>query len=48
MAQITQNVQNFALKPLACGWWFYFSFEHFDVIPVVDKSTDHGKLLSIC
>ena len=24
------------------------SFEHFDVISVVDKSTDHGKLLLIC
>ena len=23
-------------------------FEHFDVISVVDKSTDHGKLLLIC
>ena len=24
------------------------SFEHFDVISMVDKSTDHGKMLSIC
>ena len=24
------------------------SFEHFDVISVVDKSIDHGKLLSNC
>ena len=24
------------------------SFEHFDVISIVDKSTDHRKLLSIC
>ena len=24
------------------------SFEHVDVISMVDKNTDHGKLLSIC
>ena len=24
------------------------SFEHFDVISMVDKDKDHGKLLSIC
>ena len=24
------------------------SFEHCDVISIVDKSTDHGRLLSIC
>ena len=24
------------------------SFEHFDVISMVNKSTDHGKLLSVC
>ena len=23
------NVQNLAVKPLACGQWFYLSFEHF-------------------
>ena len=34
------NVQNFAV--------FHLSFEQFDVISVVDKSTDQGKLLSIC
>ena len=25
----------------------FLSFEHFDVISMVDMSTDHGKLLSI-
>ena len=30
------------MKPLA------LSFEHFDVISMVHKSTDHKKLLSIC
>ena len=34
------NVQNFAV--------FHLSFEPFDVISVVDESTDEGKLLSIC
>ena len=24
-----KNVQNFAVKPLACGSWFHLSFEHF-------------------
>ena len=24
------------------------AFEHFDIISMVVKSTDHGKLLSIC
>ena len=37
----------FAVKQLACGSWFLLSFEHFDVISTVDKSTDHGKLLSV-
>ena len=37
----------FAVKQLACGSWFLLSFEHFVVISTVDKSTDHGKLLSI-
>ena len=27
--------------------WFHLTFEHFDVISVVYKSIDHGKLLSI-
>ena len=35
------------MKQLACGSWFLLSFEHFVVISTVDKSTDHGKLLSI-
>ena len=25
------------MKPLSCGSWFHFSFEHFDVISMVDK-----------
>ena len=40
--------QTFAVKPFACGSWFHLRFEHFDVTSVVDKSRDHGKLLSIC
>ena len=43
-----RHVQNFAVKPLACGSWFQLIFEHFDVISTVDKNTEHGKLLSIC
>ena len=27
---------------------FHLSFELFDVISMVEKSTDHGKLLPIC
>ena len=27
---------------------FIVKFEHFDVISMVDKSTDQGKFLSIC
>ena len=27
--------------------WFHLSFEHFDIISVVDKSTDNRKLLLI-
>ena len=26
---ISDDVQNFAVKPLACGSWFHLSFEHF-------------------
>ena len=36
-----------AVKPLACGLWFHLNFEHFDVISMADKGTDHGELLSI-
>ena len=43
-----QNVQNFALKQLACGSLIHLSFEYPNVISMVNKSTDHGKLLSIC
>ena len=39
-----QNVQNFAVKPLAVP----LEFEHFDIIAKVNKSTDHGKMMSIC
>ena len=31
-----------------CGSWFHLSFEHDDIISMVVKSTDLGKLLSIC
>ena len=44
----TQNVQNFAVKPLTHGSWFHLMFEHVDVISMVNKSTDHGELLLIC
>ena len=41
--------KQFSVKPHACGSWFYLSFDlHFDVISMVDKSTKHGKLFSIC
>ena len=43
----SQNVQNLGVKTLACSLWFHLSFEYVDVIFIVDKSTDHGKLLSI-
>ena len=36
------------MKPLSCGSWFHMSCEHFDVISMVNKSTDDGKLLSMC
>ena len=35
------------MKPLACGSWFHLSFEHVDITSMVDKSTDHRKLLLI-
>ena len=31
-----------AVKPLTCGFWFQLSFEHFSVICMIDKSTDHA------
>ena len=40
-----ENVQNFAVKALVGGWWFHLSF---GFLSMVDKSTDHGKFLSIC
>ena len=43
----SQNVQNLGVKTLACSLWLHLSFEYVDVIFIVDKSTDHGKLLSI-
>ena len=36
------------MKPLTCGSWFHLSLEQIEVICMVEKSTDHGKLLSIC
>ena len=35
------------LRPRAWGSGFYLSFENFEVISKVDKSQDHGKVLSI-
>ena len=35
------------LRPLAWGSGFYLNFEKFQVISMVDKSQDHGKVLSI-
>ena len=32
----------------ACGRWFHLSFEHFDVISMIYKNSNHGKCLSIC
>ena len=29
------------MKPLACGWWFHLSFEHFDVISMVGYTARH-------
>ena len=37
---------NFAVKAVACNYWFHLSFEDFNVISMVDISTDHGKFLS--
>ena len=33
---------------VACGRWFHLSFEHFDVISMIYKNSNHGKCLSIC
>ena len=35
-------------KSLRLEYKVHLSFEHFDVVSKVDKSTDRGKLLSIC
>ena len=43
----SQNVQNLGVKTLACRLWLHLSFEYVDVIFMIDKSTDHGKLWSI-
>ena len=37
--------KHFAVKPLACGSWFYLSFEHVDITSMVDKSTDHMLMI---
>ena len=34
------------MKPVTCG--FPLVFEHVEIISMVDKSTDHGQLVSIC
>lgn len=36
------------MKPLSYGLWFLLSLDYFDVISMIDKSTDHDKLLYIC
>jgi len=36
------------LKTLASDQLFDLNFEYFDVISMVDKSTEHGKLLFTC
>ena len=42
-----KKVQNFAVKPLdRLRLVFPVEFEHLDVISMVDKGKDHGKLLS--
>ena len=35
-------------KSILCGLLFHLSFEHFEVISMVDKSTNLGEVLSIC
>ena len=45
---LIEHRNDHAVKSFACGLWFYLSLKHFDAISMVDKSTDHGKLLSIC
>ena len=44
---LIEHRNDHAVKPFACGLWFHLSFEHFDVISMVDKSTDLGEFLSI-
>ena len=39
--EMTLKVQIFAAR---CSLWFHLSFEHFDVISMIDKGIDHGKL----
>ena len=39
--EMTLKVQNFAAR---CALWFHLRFEHFDVISMIDKGIDHGKL----
>ena len=33
---------------ILCGLLFHLSFKHFEVISMVDKSTNLGEVLSIC
>ena len=43
----SQNVQNFPMKPFACGLWFHMSFEHFDIISMVHiRVQRHRKFLA--
>ena len=43
--KITDHGNDVMFAPAA--FWFHLSFEHFDVISMVDKIADQGKLLSI-
>ena len=41
---MTINYPKLCSGTLACGSWFQLSFEHSDVISMVDKSTDYSDL----
>ena len=45
-AMVDENLP--MLITLTCDRLFHLNFEYFDVISMVDKSTEHGKLLLIC
>lgn len=44
--KITDHGDDVMFAPAAL--WFHLSFEHFDLISMVGKIADQGKLLSIC